>query len=96
METLWFRPRERKGAFVCLLFFKLLMVLFSTLNFRLFENGKHDFKLSAGWMSLSRFEQLLTLNDLVLTEIALTTVIIFNQIIGSQEGSFFEGDGKLL
>ena len=72
------------------------MVLFSTFNFRLFENGKHDFKLSAGWMSLSRFEQLLTLNDLVLTEIALTTVIIFNQIIGSQEGSFFEGDGKLL
>ena len=45
------------------------MVLFSTLNFRLFENGKHDFKLSAEWMSLSRFEQLLTFNDLVLTEI---------------------------
>ena len=77
-------------------FFKLVMVLFSTLNFRLFENGKHDFKLSAEWMSLSRFEQLLTLNDLVLTEIAITTVIIFSHIIGSQEGSFFEGGGKLL
>ena len=86
--------KEKVLLFACY-FFKLLMVLFSTLNFRLFENGKHDFKLSAEWMSLSRLEQLLTLNDLVLTEIAITTVIIFNHI-GSQEGSFFEGDGKLL
>ena len=91
----WPKGKKRCFLFACY-FFKLLMVLFCTLNFRLFENGKHDFKLSAGWMSLSRFEQLLTLNDLVLTEIATTTVIIFNHIIGSQEGSFFEGDGKLL
>ena len=60
-------PKGKK-RYSCLLviFFKWLKVLFSTLDCRLSENGKHDFKLSAEWMSLSRFEQLLTLNDLVL------------------------------
>lgn len=51
--------------FACYLL-KWLKVLFSTLNFRLSENGKHDFKLSAEWMSLSRFENFFTLKDLVL------------------------------
>ena len=60
--------------FACYLL-KWLKVLFSTLNFRLSENGKHDFKLSAEWMSISRYEQLFD---------------YFQSIIGSQEGSFLK------